>query len=74
MGSVKVELNESEIRKLLKGNGVKEMLASVAREHACGWETDTKEMGTRTVASIYSTDQGQIGEELDGHRVVGGLA
>lgn len=73
MSKVRVELNSSEIKKLLKSSDVKTALESLAKKHAQGWQTDTKEMSGRVIASIYSTDQAQIDEELDGHRIVGGL-
>lgn len=74
MSKVTIELNSTNIGKLLKSDHVKEMLKSEAEKHANGWKTDTRYMGTRLIASIYSTDSSQIEEELDGHRIAGGLA
>ena len=73
MAKVTIKLNTSEIGKLLKSDDVKEMLEKAAESKAQGWETDTKLMSTRHVASIVSTDRDQISEELDSHRIVGGL-
>lgn len=73
MAKVKVELNRKGVGELLKSRETQQMLQQVASEHSQGWETDTKTMGTRVIASIYSDDRDQIRDELDAHRIVGGL-
>lgn len=70
---VTVELNSSEIKKLLLSDDVQKMLKSAAQSHSQGWETDVKVMSSRAISSIYTTDRSKIDEELDTHRVVGGL-
>lgn len=74
MGSkVRIELNSGEIRKLLRGDDVKAMLKKAAESKAQGWETDTRQMQTRQIASVYTSDREKMREELDSHRIVGGL-
>lgn len=73
MAKTKVVLNYSEVGKLLKSKELEKSLEKIAGEKAKGWKTDTKMMGTRVIASIYSTDSAQVAEELDSHRIVGGL-
>lgn len=70
---VLVVLNSAEIGKLLKSDEVQEMLKKTAQEKSGGWETDVKVLNSRAVASIYTSDYDQAGEELDSHRIVGGL-
>ena len=70
---VTVKLNTKNIGELLKSDDMKKTLEKAARDHANGWETDTKMMDSRVIASIYTTDREQIREELDNHRLVGGL-
>lgn len=70
---VLIELNSPEIKKLLLSEDVQKMLKSAAQSHAQGWDTDVKIMSSRAIASIYTTDRDKINEELDTHRVVGGL-
>ena len=70
---VTVELNSSEIKKLLLSDDVQKMLQSAAQSHSQGWETDVKIMSSRAISSIYTMDRSKIDEELDSHRVVGGL-
>lgn len=70
---VKVELNSAGIQALLKSDDVQNALQALAQQHSGGWQTDVKILSTRAVASIYSTDYNEVGEELDTHRIVGGL-
>lgn len=70
---VTVKVNYSEVGKLLKSKDLEEGLERLARQKSNGWNTDTKMMGSRVIASIYTTDNGQVSEELDNHRIVGGL-
>lgn len=69
----KVELNRSGVRELLKSPEMQSALSSLAHEHSGGWQTDVKMMGTRVIASIFSTDYEEVGRELDNHEIVGGL-
>lgn len=73
MAKVKVELNRKGVGELLKSRETQQMLQHVASERSQGWATDTKAMETRVIASIYSDDPDQIRDELDAHRIVGGL-
>lgn len=70
---VRVELNYAGVGQLLKSEDVQNMLATIAQQHSGGWQTDVKVLGTRAVASIYSTDYNEVAEELEGHQIVGGL-
>lgn len=70
---VTVKVNYTEVGKLLKSKDLEEGLERLARQKSNGWDTDTKMMGSRVIASIYTTDSGQASEELDSHRIVGGL-
>lgn len=70
---VTIELNKKGVGELLKSKDMEEALQKVAQEHSGGWETDTKVMGTRVIASIFSADRDKVSEELDSHRIVGGL-
>lgn len=74
MGKVTIELNKKNIGLLLKSDSVKQMLESEAKRHGGSWETDVKTMGTRAIASIYTTDKNKITEEINGHNIVGGMA
>ena len=73
MDKVKVELNRSGVQELLKSDDVQNALRTLADQHAGGWQTDVVVLSTRAVASIYSTDYAEVAEELDTHRIVGGL-
>ena len=73
MAKVKVKLNRKGVGELLKSRDMEKVLQELAQQHSQGWETDTKVMGTRVIASIYSEDRKQINEELDSHDIVGGL-
>lgn len=74
MAKVKVELNHAAVGQLLKSPETGNMLEELAKKYAGGeWKTDQKMMGTRMVASIYSTDYDTVGEELDTHALVGRL-
>jgi len=73
MAKVKVKLNRKGVGELLKSRDMEKVLQELAQQHSQGWETDTKMMGTRVIASIYSEDRKQISEELDSHNIVGGL-
>lgn len=70
---VKIELNSKGVRDLLKSRDMENVLRNLALKNSGGWETDTKVMGTRVIASIYSEDRKKVSEELDSHRIVGGL-
>ena len=70
---VKVELNKAGIGELLKSKETQEMLEQIARERSGGWKTDSVVLGTRAVASIYSTSYSEVADELENHNVVGGL-
>lgn len=73
MAKVKIELNKKGVGELLKSKDMQQVLEKLAEEKSGGWETDTKMMGTRVIASIYSVDRDKVSEELDSHRIVGGL-
>lgn len=73
MAKIKIVLDTQNIGKLLKSEDTAAMLKKVAESKSGEWETDTKQMGSRQIASIYTTDRKQIREELDSHRIVGGL-
>lgn len=53
-----VELNSSGVRDLLKSPEMEAYLKRIADDmkHDCGsgYETDTKQMGTRVIASVYT--------------------
>ena len=74
---VKVEINSDGVDALLHSSELEDVLGELARKHANGWATDTKQMyggkHSRVIASIYSVDSAAIEEELDTHRIVGGL-
>ena len=70
---VEIELNSPEIKKLLKSEDMQKMLKTAAESRAQGWDTDVKVMGTRAISSIYTVDRDKIDEELNTHRMVGGL-
>lgn len=69
----KIELNSDGIRALLKSQEMQNLLDQIARAKAGGWQTDTKVLDSRAVASIYSTDYREVAEELENHSIVGGL-
>ena len=75
--SNKVIIDSASLRKgigeLLESKDLEEELKKLADERKQDWETETKKMSTRVIAAIYSEDQKQIREELDTHRIVGGL-
>lgn len=75
--AVKIELNSAGLDALLHSAELEKGLGELARKHANGWQTDTKQMQggkhSRVIASIYSLDQAAIEEELDTHKLVGGL-
>lgn len=73
MSKVRVVLNKKGVGALLKSEETQQMLKSVAGAHSGGWETDVVVLGTRAVSSIYSTNPDEIEEELQNHRIVGGL-
>lgn len=69
----KIELNSDGVRALLKSQEMQNLLDQIARAKAGGWQTDTKVLDSRAVASIYSTDYREVMEELNTHSIVGGL-
>ena len=73
MAKVTVKVNYSEVGKLLKSKDLEKGLEGIARQKSGGWNTDTKMMQSRVIASIYTSDSDQVSEELNGHRIVGGL-
>ena len=77
MAKLKVELNKTGIVALLNSPELEAGLKSLADKNAPGdWETDTKYVTgnrPRVVSSIFTTERGAIEEELDTHRLVGGL-
>ena len=77
MAKIKVELNTQGIVDLLKDPTLEAGLKDLASQNAPGdWNVDSKYITgsrPRVVASIYTTDQEAIQEELDTHRLVGGL-
>lgn len=70
---VVIELNHAGIAALLKSQETQQMLEEIAQQHSGGWKTDTKVLGSRAVASIYSADYKEVAEELETHQIVGGL-
>lgn len=70
---IRVELNIQGVGELLKSQDLADKLRTLAEGIAGGWEVDTKQAGTRVIASIYSTDPEQIAEERDTHALVGRL-
>lgn len=74
---VKVELNSAGMNALLHSKELEAGLGDLAKRYSGGWETDTKQMTggkrSRVIASIYTTDAKAADEELDTHRIVGGL-
>lgn len=61
------------VGQLLKSEDLETKLKRLADSKKQDWETDTKTMPTRVIASIYSEDPSKIREELDSHAIVGGL-
>ena len=77
MAKLKVELNTAGIIALLKDPELEAGLKRIADQNAPGgWQTDTKYVEgnrPRVVSSIFTTDKETIEEELDSHKLVGGL-
>ena len=75
--SKNVKIDSASLRKgvgeLLKSMDLEQKLKTLADERRQDWDTETKMMSTRVIASIYSDDPDKIQEELDTHRIVGGL-
>lgn len=70
-----IKLNLAGVRALRKSKEMEAGIKGIADSKAGpGWETDTKEMATRSIASIYSTDPEAIAEELDSHALIGRLS
>ena len=70
---IRVELNTQGVGALLKSQDLEDKLRNLAEGIAGGWEVDTKQMGERVIASIYSTDPEQIAEERKTHALIGRL-
>lgn len=69
-----VKLNFAGVGQLLKSSELEQGLGQLAEQYAGGdWKTDTKTMGTRVIASIYTTESSAVDEELDTHALVGRL-
>lgn len=77
MGKVKVEINYSEVGKFLKSNGMKDMLDEIATEIAsrCGehYASDTRYMGTRVIASVFTKDEIGRQDNLDNNTILKNL-
>lgn len=77
MAKIKVELIPEGMHELLNSKDLESGLAKLARDNSSGWLTDTKQMKggkrSRVIASIFSIDQEAIAEELETHKIVGGL-
>lgn len=75
--SKNVKIDSASLRKgvgeLLKSMDLEQKLKKLADERKQDWDTDTKLMPTRVIASIYTDDPEKIQEEMDTHRIVGGL-
>lgn len=56
----KFKLNAAGVKELLKSQEMEEIVGSYASDVAgragAGYETDTKTMGTRVIASVFTTD------------------
>ena len=77
MAKIKVELLSGGMHELLNSKDLESGLEKLARDNSGGWLTDIKKMTggkrSRVIASIYSVDQEAIAEELETHKIVGGL-
>ena len=73
--TTKVTLNIAGVRALRKSPEMEAVLKAQAERFAGdGWQTDTKEMGTRIIASVYTTDSNAVEEELKTHALVGRIS
>lgn len=74
MGKVKVVLNGAGVRALLKSAEMEKCIADQANaiQGRCGsgYATDTKQMGTRVIASVYTDDSKAYKDNLDNNTLL----
>ena len=67
-----LRLNIAGVTELRKSPEMEAALLELASSYAGdGWEAETRQMPTRVIASVFSTDPEAIAEELDSHGLVG---
>lgn len=68
MSKTVIKLNTSGVRELLKSpemeQGIGEMARQIAQRAGDGYESDTKKMGTRVIASTYTNTRSAYYKEL----------
>ena len=74
MGKIRIELNSSGIKALLKGSEVESCLKSEAEKISSragrGYSTDTKQMPGRVIASVYTADEDAMKDNLDNNTLL----
>ena len=74
MGKVKVELNNKGIHELLKSQEVEDACQAEAQKIAArcgsGYATDTKDMPTRQIASVFTTTKEALKDNYDNNTLL----
>lgn len=70
MAGMKIELNRAGVGKILKSDDMQKGLKKLAEGYAGSWKTDSKIMGTRGIASIYTAESSDVREELESHGLI----
>lgn len=77
MASVKVELNRSGVAELLHGPEIEETLRELASGIASrcgeGYSYDTKQMGTRVIASAFTDTPEAMAQEFENNNLLRAL-
>lgn len=78
MAKIKIKLNSSGIKALLKGSETEEFIKSKADEIASraghGYSSDTKQMSGRVIASAYTADEEAMKDNLENNTLLRSLS
>lgn len=74
MAKIKIELNSRGIRDLLKSSemrsGIEQISQSIASSCGDGYSHDTKDMGSRVIASVYAESSEAIKDNLENNTIL----
>ena len=75
--TVEIKVSYSQVGALLRGTEVKNMLeqeaSSIASRCGSGYGHDTKSMGTRVIASVYTESYDAMQDNLDNNTILKAL-
>lgn len=76
MANVRIEVDYNAVGRLLKSDDVANALSKITSDIAARvgdeYQTDTKVMGTRVIASVYTEDKAALQDNLDNNTLLKG--